>query len=672
MQSENILRILIGTLLGIVLVLPPGGLRAEQTTSASHPFPYPSALRPQVEFWQRVFTTSRQTVILHDTVHMTIYKELDLRSLYETHADRPRTLARLRKQRVEREIRHIRTTLRKLHRANKATRLTAEERRIQWLFSDIPGSRKFLRAAAEGRVRSQTGIGEKFRQGIQISGRYLDEMEAIFRQAGLPVGLTRLPLVESTFNINAYSKAGAAGVWQFIRSTGRLFMRVDGLIDERRDPILAARAAAKLLKANYDRLGTWPLAITAYNHGQAGMARAVRKLGTTDIARIIRSYKSRRFGFASRNFYPEFLAALEVEKNATAYFGEIKRDAPFRYDEVALDGYLSLGVAAGCANISTERLIEFNPALGRSIRRGRRFIPSGYRLRLPDGTADYFRRQYAALDINSHTVQPGQTLDIIAQRYRTSVKALQELNHIPNVNFIRVGQRLRLPQTKAPTVVAQAPTAAAPPHPAQPESGPSDYAHTVQDGQTLDIIAQRHGTTVEALQQLNHIPDANFIRAGQRLRLPQSQAPTAIAQASVAPAPSHTAQPEAAPQTPTVIAQAPAAPAPSHTPQPESSRSDYAHTVQHGQTLGTIARRYQTTVATLKKLNGIERVNFIRPGQQLRLPGSYTTHTVQRGQTLDTIAKRYGTTAGVLKRLNRVKNPRLLRIGQTLYIPLSY
>ncbi|MCE2484691.1 MAG: LysM peptidoglycan-binding domain-containing protein [Desulfurellaceae bacterium] len=597
MQSVNILRVVIGTLFGIVLVLPPGGLRAAQTASVAHPFPYPPALRPQVEFWQRVFTTSRQTVILHDNVHMIVYKELDFQPLYEAHADRQRTLARLRKQRVEREIRHIRTTLRKLHRANRTTRLTAEERRIKRLFSDIPGSRKFLRAAAEGRVRSQTGIGEKFRQGIQISGRYLDEMEAIFRQAGLPVELTRLPLVESTFNINAYSKAGAAGVWQFIRSTGRLFMRVDGLIDERRDPLLSAQAAAKLLKANYDRLGTWPLAITAYNHGQAGMVRAVRKLGTTDIARIIRSYKSRRFGFASRNFYPEFLAALEVEKNATAYFGEIKRDAPFRYDEVALDGYLSLGVAARCANISTERLIEFNPALGRSIRRGRRFIPSGYRLRLPDGTADYFRRQYAALDINSHTVQPGQTLDIIAQRYRTSVKALQELNHIPNVNFIRVGQRLRLPHTKAPTVVAQAPAA---------------------------------------------------------------------------PAPSQPTPPEAAPELPTTVVQAPVAPAPSHTPQPESSRSDYAHTVQHGQTLGTIAQRYQTTVATLKKLNGIERVNFIRPGQQLRLPGSYATHTVQRGQTLDTIAKRYGTTAGVLKRLNGVKNPRLLRIGQTLYIPLSY
>ena len=670
MRSVHILRVVIGTLLGIVLVLPPGGLRAEQTAHTSHLFPYPPALRPQVEFWQRVFTTPRQTVILHDTVHMTIYKELDLRSLYETHANRPRTLARLRKQRVEREIRHIRATLRKLHRASRTTRLTAEERRIKRLFSDISGSRKFLRAAAKGRVRSQTGIGEKFRRGIQISGRYLDEMEAIFRQAGLPVELTRLPLVESTFNIEAYSKAGAAGVWQFIRSTGRLFMRVDGLIDERRDPLLSARAAAKLLKANYDGLGTWPLAITAYNHGQAGMARAVRKLGTTDIARIIRSYKSRRFGFASRNFYPEFLAALEVEKNATAYFGEIKRDAPFRYDEVALDGYLSLGVAARCANISTERLIEFNPALGRSIRRGRRFIPSGYRLRLPDGTADSFRRQYAALDINSHTVQPGQTLDIIARRYRTSVKALQELNHIPNVNFIRIGQRLRLPQSQAPTAIAQAPTVAAPPHTTQP--GPSDDTHTVQNGQTLDIIAQRHGTTVEALQQLNHIPNANFIRAGQRLRLPQSQAPTAVVQASVAPASSQPTPPEADPEPPTTVAQAPVAPAPSHTPQPESSRSDYAHTVQRGQTLGTIAQRYQTTVATLKKLNGIERVNFIRPGQQLRLPSSYATHTVQRGQTLDTIAKRYGTTAGVLKRLNGVKNPRLLRIGQTLYIPLSY
>ena len=121
------------------------------------------------------------------------------------------------------------------------------------------------------------------------------------------------------------------------------------------------------------------------------------------------------------------------------------------------------------------------------------------------------------------------------------------------------------------------------------------------------------------------------------------------------------------------MAQAPVTTAPpSQAAQQKSGRSEYAHTVRRGQTLGTIAKRYRTSVTTLKELNGIKRVNYIRPGQQLRVPGSYATHKVQPGQTLGTIAQRYGTTASVLKRVNGIRNPRLLRIGQTLRVPLSY
>ena len=567
MQSVDMRRGVLAALLGIVFVLLPGALQAGQPPS---PFPYPPALRPQVEFWKRVFTSSKQTVLLHDSVHMLVYKELDLRPLYQKYADRPNTLARLRKKRIGRELKAIRASLRKLHRSAKSARLSVQEQRIRRLFSAVSGSNKFRHAAAEGRVRAQTGIREKFHRGLEISGRYMDEMEAIFQRAGLPTELTRLPLIESTFNIRAYSRVGAAGVWQFMPVTGRQFMRIDGLIDERRDPLISAQAAAKLLKANYARLGTWPLAITAYNHGPAGMARAVRQVGSTDIVRIIRSYKSRTFGFASRNFYAEFLAAVEVEKNAADYFDTLKREAPLRYDEVALDRYLSLGLAARCASISPERLLDFNPALGRAIRQGRRSIPRGYRLRIPDGMAAHFRRQYAALETNTHTVQPGQNLALIAQHHGTSVRTLQQINNIRNANFIRVGQRLLLPQPKGTTALAQVPVA------------------------------------------------------------PARQA------------------------------------------QAKSARSAYAHTVRRGQTLGAIARRYRTSVTTLKELNGIKRVNTIYPGQQLRLPGGYTTHTVQRGQTLGAIARRYRTSVTTLKRLNGIRNPRLLRIGQTLRVPLSY
>src|SRR5439155_792023 len=117
---------------------------------------------------------------------------------------------------------------------------------------------------------------------------------------GFQVEGARLPHLESSFDLRAYSKAGAAGIWQFIPATGRRFMRVDALVDERRDPFASTRAAALYLREVHRLLNSWPLAITAYNHGPQGMARAVRQVGTTDIASIIRQYDGMAFGFAPR------------------------------------------------------------------------------------------------------------------------------------------------------------------------------------------------------------------------------------------------------------------------------------------------------------------------------------------------------------------------------------
>ena len=523
------------------------------STSLSSHFPYPAALRPQVEFWKHVFTTSKYKVTLHDTVHMRVYKVLDFQPLYETYSKDERTRSRLRKKRIKQEVKKIRASLLKLHKSGKSVPLTADEQRIWDLYSDIKNPRKFLHAAQKDRIRSQTGIGEKFRRGIQISGRYAKEMEAIFRRAGLPLELTRLPLIESTFDVTAYSKVGAAGIWQFMPSTGRMFMRVDRLIDERRDPLLATQAAAKLLKANYAQLGTWPLAITAYNHGPAGIARAVKSVGTTDIARIIRSYKSRSFGFASRNFYPEFLAAVEIEKNHKTYFGDLRRDAPFQYDEVYLTRGLALQTAARSANIPSSRLIALNPAFGNQVQNSKRRIPSGYRLRIPDGTAPHFK-QYAALPAAersqkqpslyaTHTVRRGQSLSVIAKYYGTSLTTLERLNRIHRANYIRVGQRLRVPSQHGSIQIARAPATektvqASTAKQTTPvaskkqilqqtpeqiqQSQQKLVSHTVRRGQTLAGIAQRYGTTVTDLKRLNRIENTRFIQIGQTLRVPMS------------------------------------------------------------------------------------------------------------------------------------------------------
>jgi membrane-bound lytic murein transglycosylase D len=173
-----------------------------------------------------------------------------------------------------------------------------------------------------------------------------------------------------------------------MRSTGRRFMRIDRTVDDRMDPFRATESAAQLLAYNYRILGTWPLALTAYNHGVAGMRRAVDTLGTTDIVTIVRTYQSRTFGFASRNFYVSFLAALKIERDPEKYFGRIvpTKEASFR--EVRMPAYVDVRSLERALDLDSETLRELNPALRPAVWRGRLAVPRGYELRLPsDGPA---------------------------------------------------------------------------------------------------------------------------------------------------------------------------------------------------------------------------------------------------------------------------------------------
>ena len=152
--------------------------------------------------------------------------------------------------------------------------------------------------------------------------------------------------------------------------------------DERRDPLAAAQAAAQLLKENYERLGSWPLAITAYNHGAAGMQRA--KAAHGDYPEIFRSYNGRTFKFASRNFYSEFLAARRVASDYRRYFGDLDLAAPRPLRSVSLDGYAALTDLCRHFKVSPQVVREMNPALRPPVFNGQKYVPEGYTLNLPD------------------------------------------------------------------------------------------------------------------------------------------------------------------------------------------------------------------------------------------------------------------------------------------------
>jgi len=298
---------------------------------------------------------------------------------------------------------------------------------------------------------------ERFRQGWARLKGYEPQMAEIFRSKGLPTELPRMTLVESSFDLEAYSKAGAAGVWQFMPRTGRQYLRIDSAIDERRDPLRSTRAAAEHLRRDKEALGSWPLAITAYNHGRGGISRAVRTVGSKDIGIISRKYKGRAFGFASRNFYAEFLAVLDITFNERHYLGEVVPAVPApRTREVPLKSRLRLHRVSDRLGVGYETLIAMNPAFLRRVIDGRSNVPKGYRVRVPISErderlalqqADASRSALGRPRYRFHQVTRGQTLGGIARRYGTTASNLQRINGIRSPRSLQIGAVLRVPQS---------------------------------------------------------------------------------------------------------------------------------------------------------------------------------------------------------------------------------
>ena len=281
-------------------------------------FPRPAELAGAVEFWKRIFAVYRTDQgVVHDKEDLTVVYGVEWlggRAEQGRERERQRTQASV--------LGRYRGVLRRFAEGRVDTaRLAGDELRV-WNALGGTADRARYRRAMEN-LRLQVGQRDRFERGLAASRPYLEDVRRILRTHGVSDSLAVLPFIESAFDLRASSKAGAVGPWQIIRSTGRRFLRINRRVDERRDPLKATAAAARILKENYQFLGTWPLAITAYNHGPGGMARAVKTVGTRDIATIIKRYKGKAFGFASRNFYPEFLAALEVIHHWQTYYGEL-------------------------------------------------------------------------------------------------------------------------------------------------------------------------------------------------------------------------------------------------------------------------------------------------------------------------------------------------------------
>ena len=270
-------------------------------------------LENRIEFWKKVYTQyGENDIIIHDRIHVNLIYDVAAKGEQSSHIAA-----------VQQALDEIRGNLATPENLSPS----AKQIRDQIVANGVPLTDSAL-ADLTDNVHTQLGIKERFRDGVIRSGRYVETFQQVFESEGLPADLALLPLVESSFENRALSNAGAAGIWQFTRSTGRLYLNVNRKLDERLDPLKATRAAARLLLANYNALESWPLAITAYNHGRGGMLRAQSEMGSSEITKVINEYRGPLFGYASMNFYSEFVAAVEVYNNYQQYFGELALDTP--------------------------------------------------------------------------------------------------------------------------------------------------------------------------------------------------------------------------------------------------------------------------------------------------------------------------------------------------------
>ena len=422
--------------------------KSKKTTKTT--FDVPEEIETEVNFWKDVYTKYDKTkVVFHDRKHLDIiYSVIDISDIVDSEKLTDEEKWQKKKAKVRAEESRLVNLLNSMD-GKKPEEMNKEEKEIYALFKNVNERNKFKKAAASDRLRSQTGIAEKFREGIVISGKYMGEIEKIFAEYKIPLEITRLVFVESMFNLNAVSKVGASGIWQFMPSTGKMFVTMNEIVDERNDPIKATHAAAKHLRRDYDIVGTWPLAINSYNSGRGRLERAVRVLGTKKIGKIIKNYNGSGYGFASRNFYPAFLAALNVFENREAYFGVIKMEPPLTFDVIQIPFFTTFPELAKYTGVPIENLVLLNPFFQDNVVEGSLPIPIGFSLKVPAGLGEKFLVAINEMDRQDkyakwHIVDSGENMKRIAAKYNTTRAKIKKVNRLKN-SHLKAGQILKLP-----------------------------------------------------------------------------------------------------------------------------------------------------------------------------------------------------------------------------------
>jgi membrane-bound lytic murein transglycosylase D len=416
---------------------------------------------------------------------------------------------------------------------------------------------------------------EFFSASLVRSGRYVAAFQSVFEQAGIPTDLVYMAHVESAFKTNAYSRAKAKGIYQFIAATGRRYgLRIDSWVDERSDPVKSAHAAAAYLKDLHGMFGDWYLALAAYNAGEGKIQRSLAKTKKDDFWSLA---STRSLRAETRNYVPAILAATLIAKQPAKFGFEVSLDPPFVSDVVGIEGQTDLRILARLADVDPETLRQLNPQLRRGM------TPPGATtdVHVPVGLGASLAQAYATLPVADrlvlarHQVGKGESVAIIARHYGVTSTAISNANRLGKNASVRPGQELIIPAV-APTVREV------------DGSRTNAVTYRVRKGDTLSRIATQYRTTASAIASASGIGLHSSLRVGQRLVIPARRQ---SARASVS-----TARVDQAGATSAVV-----------------------HTVRRGETLYRIADRYQVTVNQICALNRINPDGVIYPGTRLKI-----------------------------------------------------
>lgn len=350
-----------------------------------------------------------------------------------------------------------------------------------------------------------------FMESYKRSGKYIDNIMASLKEAGVPEDLAWLPLIESGFKVKALSRARALGLWQFIPSTGYKFgLKRDTWVDERLDPEKATAAAIAYMKELHQIFGDWMTVLAAYNCGEGRVLKRIRDQRINYLDNFWDLYQ--QLPLETARYVPRFLATLHILKDPAKYgFTLDVTDVPLSYEKVHINKPVHLNTVAGKIGVSLTDLTDLNPEL-----RYKATPASEYVLKVPEGRKDVFLAHVDEITKWTppksayvyHRVRSGETLSLIALRYRTSVSKIVRANNIRRKHFIRVGQKLKIPLRGSSVGTAYA----------SADKLMPGGEYKIKKGDSLWLIARKFKTNTKKLQRINHLQTTR-LKVGQVLKI---------------------------------------------------------------------------------------------------------------------------------------------------------